>query len=365
MPFSFALNTIVYVMIFLFPGIIFRKFLFYGKDAKQFDSGNLLERFLWILLSSIFTIIVSSFLFFFIGNILEFKLLDSISYSSVRDILVPLSDNKFPSEEIISENYIDFSILILAIYVLSFALGIIFRKLNNLFGFIPYKNYWHKVLENNKKYKNSQDLEFGYVQADVLVETNKDTVLYSGRVEDYYLKEDYNLQTIVLSGVVRYKKSINDQGKEEVKIKNVPGNHFAINYERVVNLNFNYIYNKKQQRKHFIIALNIIQIFSLSVIILFPFTDGSLNYTPTVIRKITFIFCGLMVGSVIFDMVRKIIQKEKNIKFKENIYFFIFFIIPFFWIFNFIAWYWVIIIPFALTFLSALFTPKNTQKPNS
>lgn len=44
MDINIALSTIVYISIFLFPGILFRKFLFIGVDNKQFYTGHLFER---------------------------------------------------------------------------------------------------------------------------------------------------------------------------------------------------------------------------------------------------------------------------------------------------------------------------------
>ena len=44
MEFNIALNTIVYLMVFIFPGMIFRKFYYIREYSKEFDKGNLFER---------------------------------------------------------------------------------------------------------------------------------------------------------------------------------------------------------------------------------------------------------------------------------------------------------------------------------
>ena len=94
MEFNIALNTIVYLMIFLFPGIIFRKFLFIREYSKEFDKGNLFERFIWTILTSIGILIVTFSIFLILKNILNLDLLTSISYKTIWNTFNDLSNNK-------------------------------------------------------------------------------------------------------------------------------------------------------------------------------------------------------------------------------------------------------------------------------
>ena len=97
MEFNIALNTIVYLMIFLFPGVIFRKFLFIREYSKEFDKGNLFERFIWTILTSIAILITTFSIFLFLKNILQLDLLPSISYKTIWNTFNDLSNNKLPN----------------------------------------------------------------------------------------------------------------------------------------------------------------------------------------------------------------------------------------------------------------------------
>ncbi|PZP39274.1 MAG: hypothetical protein DI598_20090, partial [Pseudopedobacter saltans] len=217
MEFNIALNTIVYLMIFLFPGIIFRKFLFIREYSKEFDKGNLFERFIWTILTSIGILIVTFSIFLILKNILNLDLLTSISYKTIWNTFNDLSNNKLPNpnEKLPLKDrdvYKHFFFLMVSIYILSAILGMISYWITRTtfvksIGILKYLNYWQDLVKGTFISNNDDTLTYAYTTADVLTEQNDTTKLYSGRVINYYLDIQTNqLQTIVLSDTKRYKR---------------------------------------------------------------------------------------------------------------------------------------------------------------
>ena len=93
-----ALNTIFYIMIFIFPGILFRKFYFGGDFNKQFQQGNLMERFLWTVFFSVIIISLCVLSFIYLENHTNFKIANYLTYDTIKDLFESLSNNKLPEE---------------------------------------------------------------------------------------------------------------------------------------------------------------------------------------------------------------------------------------------------------------------------
>ncbi|CAI9429246.1 hypothetical protein MSHRCOH1_03460 [Candidatus Ornithobacterium hominis] len=312
MEFHLALNTILYIMIFLFPGILFRKFRFIRHDFKQFDKGNLFERFLLTIFFSIVILVFSVFIFSFIKDTLKLNLLDSISYTTFKSIFETLSGNQLPDEDNLKEIYIDYIIILSAIYVLSIMLGIVTYFLSNKFfikdlGIFKRHNYWHDLImrDSKKENKHSNQFVLGYTQADVLVETNEKTKLYTGRIENYYLNPMGGLETLVISRVKRYKNNMTGY-----ETKGIPGDAFIIDNNRIVNINLSYVYIKKEEKKFY---KNIITVLDLFCIILMfcvgiaPFLSIVDKNISGVFMKILFVANGMFLISSINGISKKLI----------------------------------------------------------
>ncbi|MHA3047894.1 hypothetical protein JSO59_011145 [Riemerella anatipestifer] len=151
MEINIALNTVVYVMIFMFPGIIFRKFYYTREYSKEFDKGNLFERTLITVLLSVVILALSAFVFTLIREILGYSLLPHISYDTIRDLNnTVISSNELPDPNLTPDfdNIIlDFFKMILGIYFLSILFGFVAYFLSSSriiksSGVFKYKNYW-------------------------------------------------------------------------------------------------------------------------------------------------------------------------------------------------------------------------------
>lgn len=372
MEFNIALNTIVYLMIFLFPGIIFRKFLFIREYSKEFDKGNLFERFIWTILTSIGILIVTFSIFLILKNILNLDLLTSISYKTIWNTFNDLSNNKLPNpnEKLPLKDrdvYKHFFFLMVSIYFLSAILGMISYWITRTtfvksIGILKYLNYWQDLVKGTFISNNDDTLTYAYTTADVLTEQNDTTKLYSGRVINYYLDIQTNqLQTIVLSDTKRYKR-LNDGSYE---IKNIPGHNFIIEKERILNINFTYIYESKDENKVYKWIYRIINIiFTLLFIgvISTMFFSNIYIYTSTFLRKSAFVICGVLLILLLNNIVKKVLSGQWSTFKATNLYYLIFFLIPYIWLFNFLNWYWVLSIEFGVLILISALLPENQTK---
>lgn len=372
MEFNIALNTIVYLMIFLFPGIIFRKFLFIREYSKEFDKGNLFERFIWTILTSIGILIVTFSIFLILKNILNLDLLPSISYKTIWNTFNDLSNNKLPNpnEKLPLKDrdvYKHFFFLMVSIYFLSAILGMISYWITRTtfvksIGILKYLNYWQDLVKGTFISNNDDTLTYAYTTADVLTEQNDTTKLYSGRVINYYLDIQTNqLQTIVLSDTKRYKR-LNDGSYE---IKNIPGHNFIIEKERILNINFTYIYESKDENKVYKWIYRIINIiFTLLFIgvISTMFFSNIYIYTSTFLRKSAFVICGVLLILLLNNIVKKVLSGQWSTFKATNLYYLIFFLIPYIWLFNFLNWYWVLSIEFGVLILISALLPENQTK---
>ncbi|PXW17350.1 hypothetical protein C8D70_102413 [Chryseobacterium sp. CBTAP 102] len=362
-------------MIFLFPGIIFRKFLFIREYSKEFDKGNLFERFIWTILTSIIILLVTFLFFVFCNKALNLDLLPSISYKTIWDTFNDLSNNKLPNPDKKlapkdKDIYMHFFLLMICIYTLSFLLGILTYLITRTtfvksIGVMKYLNYWQDLVKGTYNLNSDDTLTYGYTNADVLTEQNEETKLYSGRVINYYLDPQSNqLQTIVLSDVKRYKRL--DGGGFE--IKSIPGHNFIIEKERILNINFTYIYERKDENKVYkwiYRIVNIIFILLFVGVISTMFISDIYIYTSTFLRKAVFVVCGILLILILNKNVKKILSGQWSTLKVTNIYFFVSLVLPYIWLFNFVKWYWVLIFEFIVLLVMSFLVPENPNNINS
>lgn len=393
---NIALNTIFYIMLFIFPGLLFRKFYFGGEFTKQFQQGNLIERLLWTLFFSVLILVLSSLSFIFLQNQKYFLIQDYISYTTIKKLFDSLSLNKLPDEKDIEiYNYLNFLYLILILYLISSVLGYVCYKLvrissiDTLTSAFKFKNYWHYLFKSNKiNGKVSSKNKYLYTNADVLLEYNNKQELFSGYVQDYYIDPITNkLDCIVLKNTFKFITLDNDKsediersiqsneniyevhkvlGSKKVFKKYIPGDIMTIFSEKILNLNLTYIEQvlsyseRKRGLKGFI---NFIYYLLFFIFIISPWIF-QYNIIATIIRKVVFSFVLIILITFIKNYIFEILKfKDKTDTFLIFISKIIFYSISFFWLFKILnAWqtsivmlFWLIII----TFLIAKFKPKD------
>ena len=296
-------------------------------------------------------------------------MLPSISYKTIWNTFNDLSNNKLPdpNETLPIKDrdvYKHFFFLMISIYVLSVILGILSYFVTRTtfvksIGILKYLNYWQDLVKGTFNSNHDDTLTYAYSTADVLTEQNDTTKLYSGRVINYYLDIQTNhLQTIVLSDTKRYKRL--DNGSFE--IKNIPGHNFIIEKERILNVNFTYVYEKKDENKVYkwiYRIVNLIFIMLFIGVISTMFFSNIYIYTSTFLRKSAFVICGVLLILLLNNIVKKVLSGQWSTFKATNVYYLIFFIIPYIWLFNFLNWYWVLSIEFGVLILISVFLPEN------
>lgn len=342
MEFNIALNTIVYLMLFLFPGILFRKFYFRSAHSKQFDQGNLFERFLWTMLSSICMLMLVIVIFIFVRTILDLPLLKSLTYSNIKSVFNALGANQLPPEEEIEKSYFDFFIFTSALYILSILSGFIFYYINSKITFFKPSNYWENIINGSYKLNNfDEGTIYGYTSADILVDTNDESKLYSGKIVDYYLSQDNKLETVILSDVMRFKKVGDD-----IIERKIPGDNFCIDTTRILNINLKYISQEKEKDavvKKIIKVLDIVYLLFLLGLFIIIYLDIDWVVFSSIPKRIVFFLINLIIVSNLFGLLKHLILKEKEKVKPEEIPALIAYLLPYLWLFNLVEW-WVVLL---------------------
>ena len=208
-----------------------------------------MERLVWTIFSSIIALLFSGLFFVairhFIGN-----LLPAISYSTIKEVFDLLATNELPGGTRFKEIYSDFLFLIFGIYLLSAIIGFLSHKfvikigLHSPFSIFKFKNYWYYYFRGRvKNTPKAKGKKYWYTEADILIDQEGKTKMYSGKISDYYVDSAHNqLESIFIEDIRRYKFKESSQDYELVEI---PGHVFCVPYTRVLNMNLTYVMQTK------------------------------------------------------------------------------------------------------------------------
>ncbi|MHA3047895.1 hypothetical protein JSO59_011150 [Riemerella anatipestifer] len=205
---------------------------------------------------------------------------------------------------------------------------------------------------------------FGYAEADILVDSGRENKLYRGKVGNYYLCHNTNhLQTIVLRDAKKYEKNDN-----ETIVKDIIGDNFVIEKDRILNINFTYVFVLKDKQKHikviktFIDVVSVILYLWISIVAVF-FKMQVNEYLYTMPRKLVFLICGLFVMLTLKDFFKILVFKQWS-KFKiEHLLFLFVMLTPSIWVFDFFRWYWVLGIElFLITIFTGLLPEEDREQ---
>ncbi|MGO3706581.1 MAG: hypothetical protein ACTJGD_02705 [Mesonia hippocampi] len=319
---NLTLGFIAFFITIVIPGILFRRFFFYGEFSKQFNTKD-------PVLHSIFFSIVPGIIIQLISFIIyNLSLGFDSSFLEVFTIFRDIASDGSNGTEDATKNFINNHIIIFFLYSLfvfcfSSFLGwvssrtIRIRKWDKKYKLFRFKNQWYYIFSgevlNMKKFEEAHKVSFknnkGLVQdtlltyADILVSASDDRKeLYTGYVVDYDLKSDdiTQLDKVYLIDTYRYKKKekILDENGLEVKdnetskesntkptksrnrIK-VPGDIFVLNANNIVNLNLTYVPSikkkisnekkKKEEKQRRYSRIQRIYLLAISLIILAHF----------------------------------------------------------------------------------------------
>lgn len=276
MEVSFGLFIILVLIVI--PGLILRRFYFYGEFSKQFNSGHNLISL--IAISAIPGMLNLILIYVFYDN-----LITSIDLGVIIDKLKEINSPEFrlsktpgtPLSILIKDEVAPF---IGFLYLSSFILGILtgrlirISRIDTKFKLLRFKNYWFYLFNgqnaNFKKMKflKAKNKKHLFTKADILIDSNHKIQLYSGIVVDYELQgNDYRaLSKVILKNAERY--SVRDGKTKRVSI---PGNLFVVDCSSMKNINLTYVYEETKNFLQSKLPGYIEQIFSVTSILLIPF----------------------------------------------------------------------------------------------
>ncbi|KIX20720.1 hypothetical protein SY27_12585 [Flavobacterium sp. 316] len=315
---NLTLGFIAFFISIVIPGILFRRFFFYGEFSKQFNTK---DPVLHSVFFSIIPGIVIQIIAFIIYNLsLGFE----TSYLDVFTIFRDITSDGANGTQTATKNFINNDIITFFLYSLgvfafaSFSGWLCSRLIRTLkwdkkYKLFRYNNQWYYIFSgevlNMKKFEDAHNVSFknnkGQEQdtlmtyADILVsvsEQNDRKELYTGYVVDYDLKSDdiTQLDKVYLIDTHRYKKKEKNIDKEGVEIKDenptqsrnrlkVPGDIFVLNAKNIVNLNLTYIpsikkkIEKEAKKQRIFSKIQIGYLISILIIIFVHFFYKILN----------------------------------------------------------------------------------------
>lgn len=238
MEINLALNTIIYIMIFIVPGILFRNSFYSREFSKEFYFGNLFERFVWTLFFGVLMLITCYF-FIYLFSLSGVNLISEVSYDTIKEVYENLhkdqSKIKFPEKGVFDKKSGDFFIIIFILYTISILLGLICNRLAIAFNFNFY-NYWHALFRGRLN-KAPKGFKYIYTEIDILT---TDHIIYTGKIKNYHLsKNDTNIETIVIENTS--KKKMETKSPPDSSNKSIEGHNFCIHKDQIQNMNLSYI----------------------------------------------------------------------------------------------------------------------------
>jgi hypothetical protein len=275
-----SLGFVVILTLILFPGLLFRRLYFYGEFSKQFNSGNNL---IWLIAVSTIPglLILISVYWYYSNYITEIDLGNIIdTFKDINNPEVRLTESKETKEtsmNVLLKNNV--SPFIGFLYLVSLILGGISGRFVRISGIdtrlklLRFKNYWfylfngqHTGFKKMKhlKEKNKKHL---FTKADILIDSNSKTHLYSGIIVDYELEDNNStvLSKVMLQNAERY--SLRDGKKTPVSI---PGTLLVVDCSEMKNINLTFIYEESGDILKSKIPTTIEVILGLIFILLIP-----------------------------------------------------------------------------------------------
>jgi len=403
MNINIAFNTIIYIMVFLFPGILFRRAFFSGKFNKHFDSGNNIERLLWNILFSTICLYLFCGFVTFIDYFTDNKLTEifSIDSQEILNNFVLVYENKFPLILNNSESLSNVFYALASLYFFSAIIGFFIHKIIFIFGFekrfsiFKFQNNWDYLTNSNRQNNINHKLgDIHYTKVDIKTHDNE---LFTGKLHEIIFDKDGKIEAVAIQEAYKFYRLNKDSENEKIQeIKNsisadnahilehfetsseyiyrkrIKGNIFTVFNEKIQNISITYIkishfFEKFQKFLKYTVSVLILlmTLFSISYGIWdFHIIDFSTIYKRIgfcIITPLAFCFLILMIISV-FDFDKfKNDNKAFWIELKDGIVFFIYFLLPYLYIFDYIQFYKLILILIIGLVVVGLLVSKKTQ----
>lgn len=380
---NIAFNTIIYIMVFLFPGVIFRRLYFSGKIRNKFDSGSNFERILWGILLSIFCIAAFCSITIILNDVTN-NFISShspITENQVICVFEEIYRNQYPSLLQSRDSLLTVFIVFISLYCFSAFSGwfvhkfIYSLKLDKYFSFLQFANQWEFFTESNKL--NNDNHKFGDRAQTQLDLKTKNGSLFTGTYKQFIISDDNSIESIVLKDAYKYytlEKSIERIKIEEIKKeiasgsltkiehienssvyiykKRIEGNLFLISKDEVEDISIRYITFKNIFDKKLDVAKSILTLSALLLVIMCAINAvwdlGIFNFVGIyrrIVFSIVFILNILFIISIIVTILAPKEERAKNkYVILDSLVWLIYFVIPYIYILAYIRFNALIVV---------------------
>jgi hypothetical protein len=240
---NIALSAVI-ISILLIPPVVFYLSLYIGRYPRAIPKFSLFEG---ILASAVISLFIHAIAILFISTDIRFDILIKVLGGDLKNV-----ENSIPNKDF-KKAITDFAYYNVAVLLCMILLGRTGRKIlqatnlhatNEIYNL--YNKWWYFFSGNY-----SDITEYDLVFIDAVVDTNDGTIIYSGFLMNFETKNG-ELDRIYLKDAVRreFKRQSNNQNpmliNEPGAPAQIPGATFSLKYDKIINLNVNFILIEEQ-----------------------------------------------------------------------------------------------------------------------
>lgn len=240
---NLAIGAITLFLLFIVPGLIFRRFYYTAEFSKEYFKSTPFA----VFLSSIIPGTVFQFVhYIFMSKVLGYE----INFETLAILIKGPDHARFIATfkglkgQVINILTYNVSLWVWLAFLGLTLKGVIRKlKLDRRYKLLRFKNHWHYLLQGEAldfPHISGEEKQIDVTYVDVVVNVGNESLLYSGVLQDYQLtSEGGGLDYLILSYVRR--RNIKDKDIDEnANYYNVPGDFFVIPYKDVINVNLSY-----------------------------------------------------------------------------------------------------------------------------
>lgn len=218
MSFNIPFNTIIYIMVFILPGLLFRRGFFSGEIRRGFEFGNGVERLFWNILTSLVMLATYSVFVSYLNGIYSIE--TKIQFSDLIDLFVCIYENKLPTVFFAKENISELSKLLWQIYFFSLIIGwfcnktLFLANLDKKFKGLQFQNRWYLITNSMNQTNRSHSIgDHYFTKIDV---KNAKNELFSGELHDIVFDNEGKFAAIIIKDAYKFYEL--NKEKDEAKI---------------------------------------------------------------------------------------------------------------------------------------------------
>jgi len=197
-------------MVFLFPGILFRRAFFSGDFNKHFESGNTFERLLWNMLASIMMLVAFCASVFSYNKISSLKIIFELKMEDITDAFTCIYENKLPTIFISEDGIINTLSLLFSIYLFSGFIGVFLNRIIFYFGLekrysiFQFQNSWQYITSSNRLNNSKHNTgDIFYTKIDVKTKTDE---LFTGKLHLISYDKEGKIEAITIQDAYKFYK---------------------------------------------------------------------------------------------------------------------------------------------------------------